>query len=212
VTRSSTRSRSDKTPSTQVSLLARLRKGADAESWRLFVELYTPLVYRFGRRRGLQDADARDVAQKVMARVYRAIGKFTYDRRQGRFRNWLGKIAVHEVIRHRHRDARPGKGTGGGQDDWLVELQPGPMEGDWLEEFNAHVLATALKRIRKEFDELTWQAFDSTWRQNVEPQAAAARLTKTTAWIYKARFRVLKRLRAEVEFLAEDAAILHRPS
>src|SRR5262245_59538737 len=128
--------RSDKTPSTEESLLARLRKGADAESWRLFVELYTPLVYRFGRRRGLQDADARDVAQKVMARVHRAIGRFAYDRQRGRFRHWLGRITVREVIRHRQREARPGRGSGAGQGDSLVERQPGPAEGDWLEEFN----------------------------------------------------------------------------
>jgi RNA polymerase sigma-70 factor (ECF subfamily) len=193
-------------------LLARLRKGADVESWRLFVELYTPLVYRFARRRGLQDADARDVAQKVMARVYRAISRFSYNRARGRFRNWLGRISVREVIRQRQRDARPGKGSGAGQGDSLAVQRAGPIDGDWQDEFNAHVLATALARIHQEFDDLTWQAFDSTWIHDVEPQAAAASLGKTTAWIYKSRFRVLKRLRAEVEFLAEDAAILHRPS
>jgi hypothetical protein len=73
------------------------------------------------------------------------------------------------------------------------------------------VLATALARIRRRFDDRTWQAFDWTWIGNVEPQIAAQRLGQTAAWVYKARFRVLKRLRAEVQFISEDAAILHRP-
>jgi len=73
------------------------------------------------------------------------------------------------------------------------------------------VLAVALERIRGDFDDITWQAFDWTWLQSLKPQDAAERLLRPPEWVYKARFRVLKRLRAEVEFLAEDAANLQRP-
>ena len=60
------------------------------------------------------------------------------------------------------------------------------------------------------WDDATWEAFDLTWIRDIETQQAAGQLGKTAAWIYKARFRVLKRLRVEVEFLTEDAAVLHR--
>src|SRR5262249_60536618 len=102
--------------STNRSLLARLRKQNDAEAWSLFVDLYTPLVYRYARRRGLQDADASDVAQKVIARVYRVLHKFEYDPERGRFRDWLGTITNREVINHHRRQARgqaAGPGRGG---------------------------------------------------------------------------------------------------
>jgi hypothetical protein len=69
----------------------------------------------------------------------------------------------------------------------------------------------ALARVRGDFDEATWQAFDWTWMQSLTPQEAAERLGKTAAWVYRARFKVLKRLRAEVDFLTEDAALLIRP-
>ena len=59
-------SRSAKTPSTHATLLARLRTDTDAEAWTTFVDLYTPLVYRFCRGRNLQDADARDITQQVL--------------------------------------------------------------------------------------------------------------------------------------------------
>jgi RNA polymerase sigma-70 factor (ECF subfamily) len=190
--------------------LARLRRGADAASWRLFVELYTPLIYRYCRRRELQDADAQDVAQKVMVRVYTAIRKFTYDAERGQFRNWLGVITAREISRHRQLEQRPAH-RGSSQSHDLAEQTLRTVEGDWLEEFEAHVLALALARIRDDFDETTWQAFDWTWLQSVKPQVAAERLHRRPEWIYKARFRVLKRLRAEVEFLAEDAANLQRP-
>jgi len=190
--------------------LERLRKGTDATAWQLFVDLYTPLIYRFGRRKGLQDADAQDVAQKVMARVFKAIGKFAYDSQRGRFRNWLGIITVHEIVRHHDRARRASQRFGVDQGESVTEKMARSDDGDWFDAFNAHILATALERIRAQFDDDAWQAFDLTWIHDIPTEDAASRLDQTAAWIYKARFRVLKRLRAEVEFLTEDAAVLHR--
>src|SRR5262245_5144607 len=79
-------------PSTRASLLSRLRTGADVDSWRSFVDLYTPLIFRYSRRRGLQDADAQDVVQQVLTSIHRAIGHFQYDPSKGRFRQWLGLV------------------------------------------------------------------------------------------------------------------------
>ena len=36
---------------------------------RQFVELYAPLIYRYARRHGLQDADAADLSQEVLRAV-----------------------------------------------------------------------------------------------------------------------------------------------
>ena len=47
-------------PLTRPSLLIRVRDPADADAWRQFLDLYGPLVYRFARKRGLQDADAAE--------------------------------------------------------------------------------------------------------------------------------------------------------
>ncbi|MEX2172997.1 MAG: sigma-70 family RNA polymerase sigma factor [Pirellulaceae bacterium] len=199
-------------PSTRITLLTRLRSAGDAEAWRTFVDLYLPLVYRFCRRRGLQDADSRDVSQQVLAAVHRAIDSFHYDPQRGRFRNWLGTVTLHEILRHQHRDRKPGKGAGDGLGDWLAEQTSAPADPAWLEEFNAHMFSVALDRVRPEFDELTWQAFDATWLKDAKPREVAAQLDKPAAWIYKARFKVLQRLRSEIEFLTSDEAVFQRPT
>ncbi len=93
---------------TRPSLLLRLRDRTDAQAWGTFVDLYTPLVYRFCRRRGLQAADAADVAQEVMTQVMRSIGGFTYDPSVGRFRDWLGAVVRTHVGRlHRKLVRQP---------------------------------------------------------------------------------------------------------
>ena len=63
---------------TRPSLLIRLRDVGDADAWRTFVTIYAPLVHRFGRRHGLQDADAADLTQDVLGEVCRAIRSFEY--------------------------------------------------------------------------------------------------------------------------------------
>jgi RNA polymerase sigma-70 factor, ECF subfamily len=197
-------------PSTRITLLARLRATEDAEAWRTFVDLYTPLVYRFCRSRGLQDADARDVSQQVLAIVHQSIGRFEYDRQRGRFRNWLGAVTAHEITRQQRKDRRPGKGAGEGLAETAAQIES-TADPLWIEEFNGYIFQCALERVQQEFEPLVWQAFDLTWLKDVKPGQAAEQLGKPAAWVYKARYRVLQRLRKELEYLADDAALLHKP-
>ena len=80
-------------PTTRVSLLVRIRDLRDSNAWGEFVEIYGPVVYDYGRRRGLQDADAADMTQDVLRSVAGTIGDFRYDPRRGSFRSWLFTVA-----------------------------------------------------------------------------------------------------------------------
>jgi len=66
-------------------LLVRVRDLTDREAWASFVQIYAPVVYRYVRRRGLQDADAADVTQEILRRVAAAMQEFRYDRQRGSF-------------------------------------------------------------------------------------------------------------------------------
>ena len=58
---------------TNVSLLRRVRDPKDTASWRQFYELYEPLLMRYARSKGLQEADARDVVSDVFVKLYHAM-------------------------------------------------------------------------------------------------------------------------------------------
>jgi len=85
-------------PSTRVSLLLRLQSSEDAEAWEQFSELYRPFIYRMARTRGLQDADAHDLAQEVLVRVANSVHKWDTDREKGTFRGWLSRITRNVVV------------------------------------------------------------------------------------------------------------------
>ena len=190
---------------TRPSLLVRIRDPRDAESWRWFVELYTPPVLRYCRLRGLQDADAADVTQEVMAQVARSMHSFRYSPARGRFRDWLGIITRRKVNRHLKKKNLGTTGAGG---DGIVQanLDPRAIESDaeWSAEFNAQILRAALDRVRPCFGAGTWNAFASVWLKNQSAAEAARALGVSLEAVYVAKSKVLKRLEQEVLELAED--------
>src|SRR5271167_1262857 len=119
---------------TRPSLLMRLRDPADAESWRTFIAVYGPLILRYARQRGLQDADAADVAQDVLAQVARSMREFTYEPDRGRFRDWLGTVVRHRIGRFLKREATRPTTAGG----WLDTMPAVDQDGEWSAAFNAH--------------------------------------------------------------------------
>jgi RNA polymerase sigma-70 factor (ECF subfamily) len=191
---------------TRPSLLLRVRDARDHEAWRVFTETYAPLVYRYCRQRGLQDADAADVTQEVLAQVARSIRAFQYQPERGRFRDWLGTVTRRKMARFVDKSNAPGRGTGGDGDDALNELVA-TDDPDWTAEFSAHLLAVAMQRVCPEFEPATWRAFQLLWVENRSGVELARELAQTVDSLYVAKSRVLKRLREEVQALAEDMTI-----
>src|SRR5215472_3471826 len=83
---------------TRPSLLLRIRDAGDRLAWEQFVSLYAPMIYRFVRRRGLQDADAADVTQEVLRVVAAKAGRLEYDPTRGSFRAWLFTVTRNTLI------------------------------------------------------------------------------------------------------------------
>jgi RNA polymerase sigma-70 factor (ECF subfamily) len=187
---------------TKPSLLVRVRDPLDAEAWRTFVALYAPLIYRYGRRRGLQDADAADVTQEVMGEVARAIRAFEYQPKRGRFRDWLLVIARRRLIRFFENQARrPAAGLGPELPEPTEDSGP---DQEWNEAFNARVLHLALQRIRPHFEVSSWRAFERVWMERRPAAVAAEELSLSIEAVYMAKSRILRRLEEEVRDIAED--------
>ncbi len=185
---------------TNPSLLVRLRDAQDDDAWRVFLDLYGPVVYRSCRRRSLQDADATDVTQDVMIEVVHSIRTFVYQPERGRFRDWLWTITRRRLSRFftRARDSRELP-----FDDESLNSSTA-ADPEWSADFNARVLEIALERARPHFEPATWEAFRRVWIDDVAPSAAAIELQTTIDNIYLSKSRVLKRLEEEIRLLADD--------
>ena len=199
-------------PATRPTLLWRLRDMSDGRAWQEFVQLYTPLVFGFARRRGLQEADAADVAQEVMRTVARNMERFEYDPRRGTFRSWLFTVARSKfnnfLESRRHQPQAAGETTL----QWLVDAEPCPAEDkEWDEEYHQHIFQWACEQVRGEFQDSTWNAF---WRTAVEDNSGkevAAELGLSVGAVYIARSRVTARLQEKVREVCDEIELTEGP-
>jgi RNA polymerase sigma-70 factor (ECF subfamily) len=191
-------------PSTRASLLVRLRDAGDQEAWRQFVGLYAPLIYRYGRRHRLQDADAADLTQEVLRAVSVSVGRLDYDPSRGSFRGWLFTLAHHKLCDFLTRARNWERGSGSDQTAELLRELPAPEEDAWNQEYEQQLFVWAAERARGEFTDTTWQAF---WQTAVDGRPApevAVKLGLTVGAVYIAKSRVQARLKRLVQQVREE--------
>jgi RNA polymerase sigma-70 factor (ECF subfamily) len=194
-----------RSPTTHPSLLIRLRDTEDRPAWAEFVEIYGPLVYSYGRRRGLQDADASDLVQEVLRAVASAAGRFVYDAERGSFRGWLLTITRNALNRLVRRGTARARAEGGTTHLALLAEQPDDADdGRWEREHRARLFAWAAERIRGSFQASTWDAFWRTAAEHEPAESVARDLGLSVGAVYIARSRVLARMREVIASIEGD--------
>ena len=186
-------------PQTRASLLVRVRDPADQAAWHEFVEIYWPVIHRLARRKGLQEADADDLAQQVLMSVARSIEQRPHDAARARFRTWLDKIVRNAALNALSR-TKPDRAAGGEAHSEVVHNAASrEPDSELLRlELRREIFRWAARQIEKEFQPDTWQAF---WRTAIEDRTCedvAHELNKGVGSIYAARSRVMKRLQEKV--------------
>jgi RNA polymerase sigma-70 factor (ECF subfamily) len=191
---------------TSLSLLARVREPSDAKSWERLVELYAPLVRGWLRAYGVQDADAEDLIQEVLAVVAREISQFDHNRRPGAFRIWLRTIVVHR-LRHFWRSNSNRQVAAGGTSvlEQLNQLEDetSQLSRIWNEQHDRDVIARLVELVRPTFLSKTWDAFHRQMFQGQSAEQVAAELGMPLGSVYMARSRVLNALRREAAGLVD---------
>ena len=183
---------------TSLSLLQRVRSGTETQSWNRFVNLYTPVIYRWVRGQGIPAHDASDTVQEVFRALVRALP--TFERNvPGGFGRWLRTVTRNKCRDYFRRQATNRSVT---NSDYM------PTERDHVAEFTEaeyrnSLARNALEIMRSEFEETTWQA---CWLHVVSGKSAAdisEQLGISTNAVYVNKSRVLRRLREELDGLWE---------
>ncbi len=197
----------DNIPKTRLSLLVGIRDSGNEPAWREFVEIYEPLVYRLARKKGFQDADAREVTQEVFVAVSSAIDGWDPDPVKGSFRGWLFRISRNLMINFLAQKRRRPAACGDSGVRLLLETHPdqnGQQSALFDHEYRRRTFHWAAERVRGQFEDKTWRAF---WLSSVEGQPikmVAESLGLSAGAVYVARSRVMSRLRQTVQGLEDE--------
>ncbi len=192
--------------STSHSLLRRVRR-FDSDAWVRLSALYSPMVYGWCRRAGLQDNDAADAVQDVFRSVFQGIAEFRgveESQNGGSFRGWLWTITRNQVRLYFRRQGNVPQAVGGTDAqirfaehvDGCQEL--GETEPD-AEGARRQLLHRALELVRGDFNDSTWEVFSRVTLQGHSIQDVATEFGLTDNAIRQVKFRVLRRLREELD-------------
>jgi RNA polymerase sigma factor (sigma-70 family) len=196
-------------PSTRASFLNRLKDPEDQPAWTAFVDAYKPLLEKWCRRQGLQPADADEVCNDVLLKLWNKMREFQYDPSR-RFRGWLRRVVQNEVKDYWKRDRRrPGSRGIGGPDvqkmleqiEALPDDDPMAAALDDLETSQERLLEAA-QRVRSRVAPQTWEAWMASATQGRPAKEVAERLGISVASVYQAKKRVSTMIRDEFESTA----------
>jgi len=177
----------------------------DPQAWSRLTELYAPLVYHWVRERGLSPEDTADVVQDV----FRAVFYSLKDCRRDSFRGWLWVITRNSLNLYFRKNANRPVAKGGSSAQQFLQNVPETLSSevelsDQIEaerESTSSLVHRALELIRDDFEPTTWQAFWLTAVDNLEAPEAAKTLQMTPVAVRQAKYRVLTRLREQLNFM-----------
>lgn len=180
---------------TPKSLLDRLRVDSSTRDWEVFCNIYRPLIEQKLLYRCFPASDVEDVVQEILARVFVSIPKFQHNGRPGAFRNWLGKIVVQQVWKHRQARAHEPLAISLSLNGEFDAVGAAELEDVWEAEHDQHVLKMLLELTQPEFTRSTWRAFVAVAIDGWSASEAAESLGMTPNAVMIAKSRVLARLR-----------------
>ena len=186
---------------TRRSLLSRLKRWDDQESWQDFFNTYWKLIYGVATRTGLSDSEAQDVVQDTMVAVAKQMPHFKYDPALGSFKSWLFLITHRRITDHLRKEYRRVKGDaptpGNTARTALLERVPDPASMDldaiWEEEWKRWLFEAALQRVKRRVEPLHFQIFDCYVRKEwpVKEVAQSFRVTAGQVYLIKNRLSAL---------------------
>ena len=193
-------------PETRSSLLLRLQDADDAAAWEEFVAIYRPVIVRLALMRGLQHADADDLAQQVLVAVSARISEWQIDPARARFRTWLSRVVRNAALNQLSRQ-KPDRAIGGTSTVLLINGKAAAVCDDLEvldQEWQREAFRWAADQIRAEFHPSTWDAFWLTAVEDKSVAETAEQTGKTAGAVYIARSRVMTRLKEKVRMLSGE--------
>lgn len=188
---------------TSSTLIVRLQNG-ESVAWSTFMELYSPLIRYWCRKRKkeLARTERQDILQEVLQKVSKSIGQF---RRvsQGRFfRAWLRKITERQIFDYLEEKEKKKhinqlySDTGHIKHPVISHETESEISVD--EDSERLILLKQIKKsIEKEFSKKSWDIFNLLIASDKNSFEIAGMMDMNPAAVRKIKSRILKRIRDE---------------
>ncbi len=188
---------SDELLKTRQSLLLRLKR-QENDAWQEFISIYELAIFRFCRSKGLQEADAWDATQEVLAAVHKRVDTWDCEDSRGSLRAWLFRVARNIAIDTLRRRQKHATASGDSRVGELLAELPSTDEKEataFQLEYRRAMFHWAAEEVRPEVLESTWRSFWMTAVEGQTPQQVAESLGLSVGAVYANKCRVVARVR-----------------
>lgn len=177
-----------KYPTTSRTLLDKIASG-DEIGWTEFFRRYSPIVKALALFKGLNEADADDICQQVMAQFFQQSKSFRFDPGIARFRTYFGRIVWNKITDYyRRRREMP-----------VAEFEAIPVEPEteqlFMEEWRQMVLKEAEQELKRLVTPETFQAYQLFAVQKRPIEKVTTYLECSANQVYQAKKRCFAKLR-----------------
>ena len=190
---------------TRQSLLRRARTGED-EAWKDLTDLYRPLIIGWLNRQGVPAVDLDDLSQDVLLSVVQHLPNFEHSGQRGAFRSWLRTIVCSRTTDYWRASGAGALASGGSGAAAALQQIIDPdsdLNRRWDEEHDRYVVGCLLDLVEQEFEPATLRAFRRLAVDGAGGAEVAEELGMSVAAVYRAKSRVLQRIRQEAQGLID---------
>ncbi|MGH7175836.1 MAG: sigma-70 family RNA polymerase sigma factor [Tepidisphaeraceae bacterium] len=189
--------------STRATLFQRIKApepGPRKMAWEEFCHRYSPVIAGFARNLGARPQDIDDLIQDVLLGFFAQAPTFMYDPSKGRFRGYLKTCTFHALHAKRNQNFRFRAVP-------LEDVDPNSvdLEQAWNTVWDEQKLKRVLDAARTDYqDNVTFRAFEQYAVQGQSPPDVARSLGISVDSVYKAKERVIARMREWRNYFEEN--------
>ena len=177
--------------------LVREAQAFDEQAWAKLVKTYTPLISLWCAAKGIQGHDAGDCCQEVFLRASRTLPNFAKKTPSDSFRGWLRTITyvvAADYYRQKYNRPLPVAGSSAVKDVAVESLESALTSRLHVSE--RYLLAKRVMDIvSQDFSKRQTEAFINVVIHQRPPSEVAAELKTTVNFVYKAKCRILAKIR-----------------
>src|SRR6516164_4596722 len=190
---------------TRQSLLLRAQTG-ETDAWKDLMDLYRPLILSWLNRQGVPARDLEDLCQEVLLSVVKHLPNFQHSNRRGAFRSWLRTIVCSRTADYWQGIDAGVQASGGSGVTAALQRIADPdsdLNRQWDEEHDQYVVRRLLDLVEEVFEPTSLQAFRRLVLEGASGAETAKELGLSVMSVYKAKSRVLRRIRQVAEGLID---------
>ena len=186
---------------TRLTLLEKLQhEGASDYVWDDFVKYYERYIYFVIQKYGFSHKDCEDLAQEVLVKVWKALPKYSYNKKKSRFRTWLFIVIRNTIYNYTSLRQNRNNSKNVSFDAVLetMDLKDDSEVSRIVEkEWRIYIANMAWNNLKEDFSEINRKIFEASLN-NEDNSSLAQQYNMAESSIRVCKMRVKKAIHKEI--------------